>query len=193
MVSPRHVLLTTRNNLFQYPEVFHFKVDELSADAALAFARSEAERRNLPLLAQANDDDLMPIFETVGGNPLAIRLVVGQTYIHSLQEVLQDLVEARGKSIESLYNYIFWHAWNSLDEPAREAWLLMPIANGGGMRLSHLAEIAELDPSDLRHALDQLVTLNLVDRRGDLSESRYTIHALTRTFLQNQVLKWGQN
>jgi hypothetical protein len=35
-----------------------------------------------------------------------------------------------------------------------------------------------------------LVLLNLVDARGGLHERRYTIHSLTRTFLQEQVAKW---
>lgn len=191
LVKPTRILVTTRHNLFNEPDIFHFHIPPLSEAYALDLVRTEARQRNLSLLADASDDDLRPIYETVGGNPLALRLVVGQTHVHALHDVLADLTAARGKPIEKLYTHIYWQAWNSLDEPAREAWLLMPIANGEGLDLKSLAEIAEIDPPDLRNALDQLVTLNLVDRRGDLSQSRYTIHPLTRTFLQNQVLKWG--
>jgi hypothetical protein len=35
------------------------------------------------------------------------------------------------------------------------------------------------------------VQLNLVDSRGDLKTRRYTIHNLTATFLQEQVVRWG--
>ena len=38
--------------------------------------------------------------------------------------------------------------------------------------------------------LDDLVKVNLVDARGDLYQRRYSIHALTRTFLHEQVLRW---
>jgi DNA-binding MarR family transcriptional regulator len=47
-----------------------------------------------------------------------------------------------------------------------------------------------LDPATVSDALDRLVTLNLVDSQGNLSERRYSIHGLTRTFLQEQVGKW---
>lgn len=191
LINPTRVILTTRHNLFSQPDVYHFAVPALSEEYALDLVRAEAQLRNLSLLAEASDDELRPIYGTVGGNPLALRLVVGQTHVHALQDVLDDLAAAQGKPIESLYTHIYWNTWNALDEAAREAWLLMPIANGEGLSLSHLAEIAQLPPPDLRNALDQLVTLNLVDRRGGLTQSRYTIHPLTRTFLQNQVLKWG--
>ncbi len=192
LIGPTRIVLTTRQNLFNEPDVYHFAIPSLSEAYALELVRAEAHQRNLALLAKASDDELRPIYKTVGGNPLALRLVVGQTHIHALQDVLADLTAAQGKPIENLYTHIYWLAWNALDEAAREAWLLMPIANGEGLNLSHLADIAEIPSPDLRNALDQLVTLNLVDRRGDLTQSRYTIHPLTRTFLQNQVLKWGE-
>jgi hypothetical protein len=36
----------------------------------------------------------------------------------------------------------------------------------------------------------RLVGLNLVDSVGGLTERRFTIHNLTRSFLQEQVLRW---
>lgn len=144
------------------------------------------------MLAEAPDDALHPIYKTVGGNPLALRLVVGQTHIHALHDVLNDLTEAKGKPIESLYTYIYWNAWSALDEPAREAWLLMPLVNGSGMSVAQLADFSEMATDDLRDAVNQLVTLNLIEHQRDLHESRYTTHSLTRSFLQAQVLKWGQ-
>jgi hypothetical protein len=34
------------------------------------------------------------------------------------------------------------------------------------------------------------VALNLVNSLGDLTERRFAIHNLTRTFLQEQVARW---
>ena len=50
--------------------------------------------------------------------------------------------------------------------------------------------MSQLPPAELQNALDTLINLNLVDRRGDLDEVSYTIHSLTRTFLLEQVIKW---
>lgn len=190
MVNPSRILLTTRHNLFTEPDVYHFSLPSLNEEQALALVRAEARQRNLRFLVEASDEQLGPIFDTVGGNPLALRLVVGQTHVHALKEVLADLELARGKPIENLYTHIYWNAWKNLDETAREIWLLMPIANGRGMDSIRLAELAGEDAGDLRNALDALVTLNLVERRGGLDETLYRIHPLTRTFLQNQVLQW---
>lgn len=191
LVGPTRILLTTRYNLFSHPDVYHYPIGELRQDDALSLIRHEAKQRNLAMLAGASAEDLTPIYKTVGGNPLALRLVVGQTHIHALGDVLKDLAEAQGKPIENLYIYIYWHAWKSLDESAREAWLLMPLVNGSGMTVHQLAEFSEMETGDLRHALHQLVTLNLIEHHGDLVESRYYIHSLTRSFLQGQVLRWG--
>ena len=69
--------------------------------------------------------------------------------------------------------------------------VMMPLVTENGGALDYLANMSGLEPGDLRHVLERLVTLNLVDRRGDLREYRYTIHGLTRAFLQQQVVRWG--
>jgi hypothetical protein len=122
-----------------------------------------------------------------------LRLVVGQVHIHTLGRVLGDLKSARGQPIEHFYSYIYRRAWDGLDEPARRALLILPLVTEQGATFEDLAGISQgrLDEDDLRNALDALVALNLVDARGGLHERRYTIHSLTRTFLHQQVLRWG--
>ncbi len=66
----------------------------------------------------------------------------------------------------------------------------MPLVTEQGGDLTYLAALTGLDTAHLSDALDRLVGLNLVDSKGDLNERRYTIHNLTRTFLQEQVAKW---
>lgn len=189
--GPTKFLLTTRHSLLHEPDVFPSRVPEMSQEHALQLVRREATLRNLPDLAQAEDEELRPIYKTVGGNPLALRLVVGQTHIHALGTVLDDLRAARGATVNTLYTYIFKRAWENLDEAGREILLLMPLVNGEGADLNYLAAACGQDPAALRQGLERLVTLNLVDRRGDLHSVRYTTHSLTRTFLHEQVLHWG--
>ena len=69
----------------------------------------------MPDLVAASDETLHPIFETVGGNPLALRLVVGQTTVHALPDVLDALRLARGRTVEQLYTFIYRQAWENLD------------------------------------------------------------------------------
>jgi DNA-binding MarR family transcriptional regulator len=168
----------------------------LNAEDALSLVRQEAQMRNLPDLAGADEATLQRIYATVGGNPLALRLVVGQTHIHPLERVLTALQTAQGYRVEQLYHYIYWQAWTQLDTAAQQALLLMPLVTESGGDLDYLTSMAAaagLSAITVSDALERLVALSLVDSRGGLHERRYTIHALTRTFLQEQVLKWHGN
>lgn len=196
LTNPTKFLLTSRISRFHETDIFHFMLPELNEADALALVRQEAQVRNLPHLAAASDAELQPIYATVGGNPLALRLVVGQSHIHPLDRVLRNLHAAQGHRVEQLYHYIYWQAWENLDSVAQQALLLMPLVTESGGDFGYLAHMAAangLSATQVSDALERLVALSLVDSRGGLQERRYTIHALTRTFLQEQVLKWNNN
>ncbi|MCE7983068.1 MAG: ATP-binding protein [Caldilinea sp. CFX5] len=193
LVNPSKILLTTRYSLTDEADLHHTLVPELLVDEALALVRQEAAIRNIPQVLAASDTDLLPIYETVGGNPLALRLVTGQVRVHSLAAVLDDLLGARGKQAEALYTFIYQRAWELLDETARAALIAMPLVSEQGGHFELLAATCDLPPHILRAALERLVTLNLVDVRGDLHDCRYTIHSLTRAFLHEQVIRWQKS
>lgn len=192
LVNPSKLLLTTRDSLANEADLYHTVIPPLGNADALALVRQEARVRNIPQVLAASDAELQPIFATVGGNPLALRLVTGQLRVHPLDAVLADLVAARGKQAEALYTFIYRRAWELLDENARALLLAMPLVSEQGGRFELLAATCDLAEIDLREALDHLVLLNLVDVRGNLHERRYTIHSLTRAFLHEQVIHWQQ-
>ncbi len=191
--NPSKFLFTSRESRFYEPDLFHYTVTELDQEDALRLVRAEAALRNLPEVSAASDDDLAPIFATVGGNPLALRLVVGQLHVHPLGRVLDDLQSARGHHASEIYTYIYYQIWRELDETARRVLLLMPLVTEQGGDIDYLTAMGahgNLTPAEVTDALERLVARNLVDSRGDLHARRYTIHGLTRTFLQQQVLQW---
>jgi len=191
LANPARLLLTTRHSLHGEPGIFHFKVPELNEADALRLVRQEAAQRNLPELAAASDAELHAVYQTVGGNPLAIRLLVGQNHVRSLAGILSDLAAARGAPVGNLYDYVYQAAWSRLDEPCRRALLAMPLTTPGGGDLPQIMAISGMAAGELSDALGELVTLNLVDARGlSLHQRRYAIHALTRTFLLEQVAQW---
>jgi hypothetical protein len=189
LYGPTKILLTSRESHYGEGDVYHFPVPELREVDALRLVRQEATLRNLPHLLAASDNELHPIYETVGGNPLALRLIVGQCYAHDLRAVLNDLVAARGKA-EVLYTYIYRRAWEHLDESAQNALLAMPLLHPTGGRFEDLVAISEIEPPVLRSALERLTLQNLVDVRGEVDSRRYSIHNLTRAFLQEAVALW---
>ena len=190
LANPSKFLLTSRYGLYSTPNLYHVKMPELNEANALQLIRQEAESSNLPALAAASAHELHPIYEIVGGNPLALRLVVGQTHVYTLESILQHLYMARGQGAENLYTYIYRHAWDTLNATAQDVLLIMPLVNPSGDEIDVISEVGEIEVGLVRNALNQLVTLNLVDLRGGLNDRRYRIHSLTRTFLHEQVLHW---
>lgn len=190
LANPTKFLLTSRESLHYEPGLFHFQLPELTEVDALRLIRHEARLHNLPYLAEAGDDELKPIFATVGGNPLALRLVVGQTHIQALPAILSDLTAARGQQVETLYTFIYRQTWDRLAEPERRVLLAMPLVPERGSDLDYLVEVIGLERGQVVTALNTLVKLNLVNAVGGLNERSYTIHNLTRTFLQEQVARW---
>ncbi|MCB0170847.1 MAG: hypothetical protein KDJ97_09885 [Anaerolineae bacterium] len=188
IANPSKVVLTSRHSLHAYPEISCLTLATLSPVDTYALIRYEAKMRGLPMLANAVEADLDRIYQVVGGNPLALKLVAGQTAFLPLSQVLDNLRVARGKNISELYTYIYWQDWQMLTEPARQTLLIMPLAQEG--ILKHLLVLSRLEPSELHDALQQLATLSLVQVEGDLEDRRYSIHRLTETFLLNEAIRW---
>jgi hypothetical protein len=188
LAGPSKFILTSRER--NYPgAVYHYVLPELGEADALLLVRHEAGQSNVTALVEATDDELRPIYQTVGGNPLALRLVVGQAHVHDLPEILDELRAARGRA-EALYEFIYRRAWEHLDEAARQALLAMPLIPPGGGRFEDLAAFSGMEKGPLRAALERLVARHLVDVRGPLGARRYSIHGLTRSFLEEAIALW---
>ena len=99
--EPSKFLLTSRHNLYHAHDIHHFSVPQLGRTPALALIRFAAKIHNLPDIAAADDDELAPIFASVGGNPLALRLVVGQLHVHTLSAILQDLASVNSRKLKT--------------------------------------------------------------------------------------------
>ena len=186
--NPSKFVLTSRHSLRAHPDVYCLSLPGLNQVDTLRLIRHEAKIRGLSMLAEASEAQLQSIYEVVGGNPLALKLVVGQIAVLSLSHVLESLKQAQGKEINALYTYIYWQAWHALDPASRQVLLVMPLAQEGA--LAQLAALAQLETYELSQALQQLATLSLVQVRGGLEERRYTIHRLTESFLLKEAIQW---
>jgi hypothetical protein len=184
------ILLTSRISIHEQQDIYTINLTELSATDAEALVRAEARRRGINELAEAPAETVNQIYHVAGGNPLALKLIIGQVQVRSLPTVLADLREARGRRVEALYEFIYWQAWNLLDDLARRVLLVMPLIAAPGATLEHLVGTTGLDDDALYEALDLLIRLSLVNVGGSLEERRYSIHRLTETFLHKQVTKW---
>ncbi|HMQ50991.1 MAG TPA: NB-ARC domain-containing protein [Anaerolineae bacterium] len=189
LANPSRFLLTSRHSLRAYPEVYCCPLPELSQADTMALLRHEAQVRGIPALANAAQAQLDSIYRVVGGNPLALKLVVGQIAVLPLPQVLDNLKQAQGKKVDELYTYIYWQVWHRLEPTAQHVLLAMPLAQNGD--LAHLQAVTQLDPGQIFDALEQLTTLSLVEVGGDdLLDRHYRIHRLTETFLLTEVTSW---
>jgi hypothetical protein len=168
--------------------VFSFYLEELNRTDTLQFIRHEGQIRGLTEVVNAPETQLKSIYTVVGGNPLALKLVVGQISVLSLPEVLDSLKQAKGRKDAELYSFIYWQAWNTLDEAGQQVLLMMPLAQDG--TVDQLMALTELERDDLNQALQKLAELSLVQIGGTLQQRRYTIHRLTETFILNEAIEW---
>lgn len=190
LANPTKFILTSRRRMIDEPDVYLHLVPELDEMESLTLLRKAATQHGLRTMSKSHDVDLKPIYETVGGHPLALLLVVGQMHLRSLDTVLVDLQHARSMPVESLYTFIYRQAWESLDEASRRVLLAMPLTNIRGESKEYIQSVCQLAPEEVASALQRLITLNLVRTTGELLHKRYFIHSLTRTFLQEQVARW---
>ena len=189
LVNPSKILLTSRYSLPDNPApTFRVSLTGLGQDEALRLVRHEAQVRGLVLLLNASDEQLKSIYELVGGNPLALKLVVGQIAALSLPEVLDNLQQRQDVEVDEFYTYIYQQAWHSLDPVSQHVLLLMPLAQDG--TVAQLAAVSQLERTDLNQALRRLVQFSLVEAGGTLEARRYRIHRLTETFLLKETIRW---
>ncbi|MEM7130738.1 MAG: tetratricopeptide repeat protein [Chloroflexota bacterium] len=191
LANPTKFLLTSRARTYGYPNLFHFPIPELSEEEAFQVIRLAAKDLNLTMIVESSDDVLRSIYETVGGNPLALRLIIGQMHTNGLDLTLEDMRLARGVSVERLYDHIYSHVWENLDDVCRRVLLSMCVTHPGGEGFDIIVGINAIDKSGIRIALDELIQASLIEARG-ISDKSYSIHQLTRTFLSTQVLKRSQ-
>ncbi len=185
--NPTKFLLTSRETFLTDPGFFHFQLPELDEATSLALLRQEALVRNLSHVVAADDEMLRPIYETVGGNPLALKLAVGQLYLLDLPQVVADLrSEGRGQ-VEDLYRFIFWRAWNRLDATAQDVLMTMPLFAESGADLEAIERACGSQGNGVVEALRHLANISLVNIGGDLKHRRYSIHRLTEQFLVREV------
>lgn len=178
-------LLTTRESLLHDQSIRTWPLPALQLEETRALLLHYATA-GVRAALEAKPQEVEAIFEAVGGNPLALRLVVGQCAHSSLSIILKSLEEATGRA-DRLYEYLFNAAWEGLEELVRSVLMVMPLVCRTGASLAEITEIHETNEATVSAALEQLRLLNLVDRIGELHRPLYTIHNLTNSFLMAQA------
>jgi hypothetical protein len=186
LAKPSKFLLTSRH--WPVPDVVGssvLRLDKPSEPDGLALIRHEGRQRGLREVAEANDGTLQPILEVTGGNPLAIKLVVGQLVSLPLSRALAALETAQ-PGTESFYHYLYQASWDQLSPGGRRLLLGMAQLPSSGGGWEDLVAISDLSEADLAEAIAELTASSLL-QAGGLEEKTYTIHPLTHHFVVGQA------
>lgn len=194
--NPSKFLLTCRLNLAVETGIYNHSLKPLDKRSVYELLWYAGEQRHR-LLAEATTDMLDKIYEVVGGNPLALNLVVGQLQTMGLDDLIDRLQQAKGKKENELYHHIYWDSWQDLDESARQVLRILTVMEGEPMTDEEISwadnSCPKLNELERQAALESLHSFSLLIKQGDLAEPTYTIHRLTESFLMQKVFKWQED
>jgi hypothetical protein len=183
------LLITGRHRL--KVDVYHINLSGLTLEATINFLQTESTERGVDALAKASRSNFIEIHTVTGGAPLALKLVVGRVSRQPLKFLLKAIREAsiRGQAYE-FYSFMFRHDWDILDMNARALLVDMsvfPPLKGG--RVKDVEAISQVELSAFWPAMDQLVSLSLVDKIGRVGKERFALHPLTQNFVRSDITK----
>ncbi len=181
--GPTKFILTSRATLSADGGTHNYQVPALTFEESLALIQHDAQTRNLPTLLNCDTATAALLHDITGGNPLALRLVVGQVELHGLSSVLDDLRRSSGAGTD-LYRYLYGWVWDTLSPVNRAVLFALLVLTDDNSTARAIGEMTNLEPEAIRRALQELTTRNLVMLRGTLKERCYTLHSLTRAFLE---------
>lgn len=192
LAGPTKFLLTSRHHPPPMAATHIIHLAELPFTAVASLLRQQAKAIAQPDLQHASDALLHDIYGAVGGNPLALKLVVGLSHTIALPHILADLTAVHTTAIEQMYRHIYWQAWHSLSKTAQAVLEIMPMTADIGATPDQLQAITSLSPAELWPALTELTTRSLLEIRGTTWARRYGIHRLTESFLQTEIIHWPE-
>ncbi len=172
-------LLTSRQRLPLLSGCANLYLHELPHEACIAIMQFEARERKL----QISPEDMEKVFSLVGGNPMALKLIIGQAASLPLHRVLENLVPAaKGTPAGIILQQIYRHSWKLLLPGARQVLFAMERFSPSGTTYEDLQRATELGSKELDSALQQLVTHSLAVY-DPAPIDKYRIHRLTYIFL----------
>jgi hypothetical protein len=172
-------LLTSRQRLPPLSGCANLYLHELSHEDCIALMQYEARERMLQISAE----EMEKVFSLVGGNPMALKLIIGQAASLPLHRVLENLVPAaKGTPAGIILQQIYRHSWKLLLPGARQVLFAMERFSPNGTTYEDLQRATDLGSKELDAALQQLVTHSLAVY-DPAPVDKYRIHRLTYIFL----------
>ncbi|MFX0138823.1 MAG: NB-ARC domain-containing protein, partial [Candidatus Hodarchaeota archaeon] len=189
-LNPSKLLITSRDDHFLCQTQQH-KIKGLSEIDSYNFLKDCAQLYKVPTILRANKSMLYNIHKSTGGQPLAMRLIVGQAGKIPLDKILITLKKVKG---EDIYPFIYYESWQQLELTSKKL-LLQFETTPDTLYYDELETVANSDcknDESFTQSLTRLVELQLIDPVDERGEE-YQIHELTRNFILSDLPRIWKN
>ncbi|MEZ4591304.1 MAG: NB-ARC domain-containing protein [Chloroflexota bacterium] len=186
LANPSRFLLTSRTQPAPHAGSQSISLPELTQEYSLALIRHYADEIGFTAASQASDEELLPIYQLVGGNPFSLKHLVNLALHRPLKSLLVALEKRPLEDGDEIYKHILHETWLSLSENAKTVLAIMTLATEGGMDPDEIADLSDLPDAELWPAINELIGRSLLEvRSSTLWERSYGIHRLTELFLRS--------
>ena len=186
------VLLTSRPALGPLIDRARVKrMEPLDREDSIQLVRQAAARRSFEPI-EVSSDEAGAVFDLVGGNPQALLVAAGLFLRYPGDVVLQMLKHGQGAA-DDFYRHVYLPAWYALSQDARDLLISMRGLPDDGVDWDRVTVVSGLSPTLFSSALGELLDQNLLVVRREQAVALYSMHRLTRTFVESVVASWARD
>ena len=133
--------------------------------------------------------ELGGIYDVVGGNPRALKIVIGLLRYFPLSLILDDFFRPRMMDITQFYAAVYKPVWQSLGDESKHVLKFMSSLDAEDTTIEVIYNNLNLEKNVLYASIQALVGHTLLEPCGSYQERRYRIHRLTRSYLFSEFGK----
>ena len=167
------------------PIVYCHDVTDIPRDDAYDFLRFLTKNGNIEYLAKKT---FTQIYDVVGGNPMALQLVISLLRHYPLGEILPAIEQGSNDAVLGIYRRIYERLWVKLSSNAKKILMLFAMSEvDTAVDGEYLKSGVKLEPASFWDAVRELRYNSLLNYHGISSERTYSIHRITETFVLKDV------
>ena len=184
LVQPTKILFGSRARPSQ-PIVYCHDVTDIPRDDAYDFLRFLTKNGNVEHLEKKT---FTQIYDVVGGNPLALQLVISLLRYYPLGEILPAIEQGSNDAVLGIYRRIYERLWVKLSGDSKKILMLFAMSEvNTAVDGEFLQAGVKLEDTSFWNAVRELRYNSLLNYHGASAERTYTIHRITETFVLRDV------
>ncbi len=181
------VILTSREDAWgtHYNNIYLAKLSGMDKNEALAFIEQFLQQRDIKAIASEEKERL---YTVTGGNPRAMQMIA--SYLDHSGSAFEDIVQDLPTEQETLFDDLYSRYWASLAKDTHaQHMLLSMVLFPSSVNREALAQTAGVYGITFKNTVKTLKNISLLETEDTDTEKtqRFTLHPLTRAFLQTKL------